>query len=43
MLNEPFWWNYYWRLIKDYQVLPEMSQAMIYGAMIHRMLRRLGK
>lgn len=37
------WWNYYRRLSKDYEVLPEMSQAMIQGAMIHLMLRRLGK
>jgi putative transposase len=25
------WWNYYRRLSKDYEVLPEMSQAMIQG------------
>lgn len=37
------WWNYYRRLSKDYEMLPEMSEAMIYGAMIHLMLRRLGK
>jgi putative transposase len=37
------WWNYYRRLSKDYEVLPEMSEAMIYGAMIHLMLRRLSK
>lgn len=37
------WWNYYRRLSKDYEVLVEMSEAMIYGAMIHLMLRRLAK
>lgn len=37
------WWNYYRRLSKDYEVLVEMSEAMIQGAMIHLMLRRLGK
>lgn len=37
------WWNYYRRLSKDYEMLVEMSEAMIYGAMIHLMLRRLGK
>ena len=35
------WWNYYRRLSKDYELLPEMSVAMIQGAMIHLMLRRL--
>jgi putative transposase len=37
------WWNQYRRLSKDYELLPEMSEAMIYGAMIHTMLRRLAK
>ena len=34
------WWNQYRRYRKDYELLPEMSEAMIYGAMIHTMLRR---
>ncbi|OLP18665.1 hypothetical protein BST81_09495, partial [Leptolyngbya sp. 'hensonii'] len=37
------WWNNYRRLSKDYEVLPEMSQAMIYGVMMRLMLRRLAK
>lgn len=37
------WWNYYRRLSKDYEISLEMSRAMIHGAMIHLMLRRLGK
>lgn len=37
------WWNRYRRLSKDYELLVEMSEAMIYGAMIHTMLRRLTK
>lgn len=37
------WWNHYRRLSKDYELLPEISEAMIYGAMIHTMLRRLAK
>ena len=37
------WWNQYRRLTKDYELLPEMSETMIYGAMIHTMLRRLAK
>ena len=37
------WWNRYRRLSKDYELLVEMSEAMIYGAMIHTMLRRLAK
>jgi putative transposase len=37
------WWNRYRRLSKDYELLVEMSEAMIYGAMIHSMLRRLSK
>lgn len=37
------WWNQYRRLSKDYELLPEMSEAMIYGAMTHTMLRRLAK
>ncbi len=37
------WWNQYRRLSKDYELLPEMSEAMIYGAMTHTMVRRLAK
>lgn len=37
------WWNRYRRLSKDYELLVEMSESMIYGAMIHTMLRRLAK
>jgi putative transposase len=37
------WWNGCRRLSKDYEVLPEMSQAMIYGVMTRLMLRRLVK
>jgi putative transposase len=37
------WWNHYPRLSKDYELLVEMSEAMIYGSMIHIMLRRLAK
>lgn len=37
------WWNRYRRLSKDYELLVEMSEAMIYGAMLHTMLRRLTK
>jgi len=33
----------YRRLSKDYEVLVETSEAMIYAAMIHVMLRRLGR
>lgn len=37
------WWNRYRRLSKDYELLVEMSEAMIHGAMIHMMVRRLAK
>jgi putative transposase len=35
------WLGNYRRLSKDYEYLPETSEAMIYVAMIHIMLRRL--
>ncbi|MEZ4646818.1 MAG: IS5 family transposase [Chloroflexota bacterium] len=35
------WLNNYRRLSKDYEVLPETSEAVIYAAMIHIMVRRL--
>jgi putative transposase len=35
------WLSRYRRLSKDYEYLPESSEAMIYIAMIHIMVRRL--
>jgi len=35
------WLGKYRQLSKDYERLPESSEAMIYAAMIHRMVRRL--
>ena len=35
------WLNHNRRLCKDYEVLPETSEAIIHLAMIHFMLRRL--
>lgn len=37
------WLNKYRRLSKDYEVLPETAEAMVYTAMIHLMVRRLGR
>lgn len=37
------WLNKYRRMSKDYEVLPETSEAMIYAAMSHLMVRRLGR
>lgn len=37
------WWNHYRRLSKDYELLPEMSESMIYTVMIRLMLKRLAK
>lgn len=34
-------WNQYRRLSKDYELLPEVSESMIYTVMIRLMLRRL--
>jgi len=35
------WLSFYRRLSKDYEVLTETSEAMIYAAMVHLMVRRL--
>ncbi len=35
------WFNQYHRLSKDYERLPEMSEAAIYAVMTRIMLRRL--
>ena len=35
------WWNRYRRLSKDYEVLPETSEAFLYLAMVRIMVRRL--
>lgn len=35
------WFSKYRRLVKDYEADVQMSETMIYAAMIHRMLRRL--
>jgi putative transposase len=37
------WLNRYRRLSKDYELLPETSQAVIQVAMIHLMIRRLAR
>ena len=37
------WWGRYRRLSKDYEELPETSEAMIYAAMIHLMVRLLAR
>ena len=37
------WLNQNQRLSKDYELLPEVSEAMIQGAMIRLMLQRLGE
>jgi transposase len=37
------WWNKYRRLSKDYELLPEISESIIYTVMIRLMLRRLTK
>jgi putative transposase len=37
------WWNQYRRLSKDYELLPERSESMIYTVMIRLMLKRLVK
>jgi putative transposase len=35
------WWNQYRRLPKDYELLPETSESMIYTVMIRLLLKRL--
>jgi len=37
------WLGRYRRLSKDYEELPETSEAMIYAAMVHLMVRRLAR
>jgi putative transposase len=37
------WLGRYRRLSKDYEGLTESSQAFVYAAMIHIMIRRLGR
>ncbi|WP_233222838.1 IS5 family transposase [Chroococcidiopsis sp. CCALA 051] len=37
------WWNQYRRLSKDYELLPEVSESMIYTVMIRLMLKRLAQ
>ena len=37
------WLGRYRRLSKDYEALPETSEALIYVAMIHLMVRRLAR
>ena len=37
------WLNLYRILSKDYEVLPRNSEAVVYAAMIHLMLRRLAR
>jgi putative transposase len=37
------WFNRYRRLSKDYEFLPETSEAVIYVVMIHLMIRRLAR
>jgi putative transposase len=37
------WFNRYRRLSKDYELLPETSEAVIYVVMIHLRIRRLAR
>jgi putative transposase len=37
------WFNHYRRLSKDYEYLPQTSEAVIYVVMIHLMIRRLAR
>jgi putative transposase len=35
------WFGHYRRLSKDYEFLPTTSEMILYGAMVHLMVRRL--
>ena len=35
------WFGYFRRLDKDHEVLPDVSEAMCYWAMVHLMVRRV--
>lgn len=37
------WLGKYRRLSKDYEALPETSEALIYAATVHVMVRRLAR
>ncbi|MBD2254768.1 transposase [Nostoc parmelioides FACHB-3921] len=37
------WWNQYHRLSKDYELLPKMSESIIYTVMIRLIQKRLAK
>lgn len=37
------WWHQYRRLSKDYELLPEIGESIIYMAMIRFMLKRLAQ
>jgi putative transposase len=37
------WFAHYRVLSKDYEVLPRNSEAVVYAAMIHVMVRRLAR
>ena len=39
--NANLWLGRYRRLSKDYELLPEVSESMVYAAMVRLMLRRL--
>ena len=37
------WFSNYRRLSKEYEVLPETTESMLYAAMVHVMVRRLAR